>query len=528
MKKWLRYLSLGTVATLGVGIFLTGQAQSNLVDLSFYFTPATPESTDPPADWFVYKIAREKLGINLKVIRAQPGQEGSQKLAALASANDLPDYFSIDDRKLFYDFAEKGLLADVEPIVKAMPNRAKERLNNPKLIQLSKVNGVRYGLVERSLFRNRHGLFVRKDWLDKLGLKAPTNLEDFFQVAKAFTERDPDGNGKNDTYGFGLSGSVSNYAPSSGLGVATSSSGGFEWVFAAYGVGSRWNISKSTVKANVKDPRYFQAVQYVKKLNDAKVLDPDWPTLSGGDFAGRWKQGKYGMFMFDFCAAICYQNYPDFDKNNPKGELIYVNPPKGPTGKSGIGLFAPVGTLFAVSKKAADAGKGKALARFLEWANSEEGYFALGFGQKGININVTAKGDPTYEGIPPEKTYNAKENGPFTQMKWFALNGNTGELALRYPPHKSINGRTIVSLNYYAQSSKMPFVDTTAQLLIPPADNQTDIDRYISEGLTQFVLGQKPLDKKSWNAFVAGLNRVKFADYEAGATKALSAAGFIK
>ncbi|MBJ8193936.1 sugar ABC transporter substrate-binding protein, partial [Bacillus cereus] len=34
------------------------------------------------------------------------------------------------------------------------------------------------------------------------GLKVPTTLDELYEVARAFTEDDPDGNGKNDTTGF--------------------------------------------------------------------------------------------------------------------------------------------------------------------------------------------------------------------------------------------------------------------------------------------------------------------------------------
>ena len=41
----------------------------------------------------------------------------------------------------------------------------------------------------------------RQDWLDSLGLEVPDNVDELAEVARAFTENDPDGNGQNDTYG---------------------------------------------------------------------------------------------------------------------------------------------------------------------------------------------------------------------------------------------------------------------------------------------------------------------------------------
>lgn len=45
---------------------------------------------------------------------------------------------------------------------------------------------------------------INTAWLDELGLDIPTTTDEFYKVAKAFTDEDPDGNGKDDTYGFGI------------------------------------------------------------------------------------------------------------------------------------------------------------------------------------------------------------------------------------------------------------------------------------------------------------------------------------
>ena len=71
------------------------------------------------------------------------------------------------------------------------------------MINLVTFDGHQYGLPEPPPLPKREGLVIRKDWLDKLGLEVPTTPEELLAVAKAFTEQDPDGNGKNDTYGLG-------------------------------------------------------------------------------------------------------------------------------------------------------------------------------------------------------------------------------------------------------------------------------------------------------------------------------------
>lgn len=59
-----------------------------------------------------------------------------------------------------------------------------------------------YGIPKPDALSGRYVQFVRKDWLDKLGLPVPRTLDELFDTAKAFASSDPDGNGKNDTYGL--------------------------------------------------------------------------------------------------------------------------------------------------------------------------------------------------------------------------------------------------------------------------------------------------------------------------------------
>ena len=42
------------------------------------------------------------------------------------------------------------------------------------------------------------GWWIRQDWLDKLKLKQPQNVNELYEVMKAFRDRDPNGNGKKD------------------------------------------------------------------------------------------------------------------------------------------------------------------------------------------------------------------------------------------------------------------------------------------------------------------------------------------
>ncbi|RPJ06431.1 MAG: extracellular solute-binding protein [Spirochaetaceae bacterium] len=98
-------------------------------------------------------------------------------------------------------FAAQGVLFPLDDLI-AKSTIVKSV--NPKFLAFFKMkDGHTYGFPV-----NAGGgcvLFLRQDWLTKLGLKAPATYDEFNAMLKAFTNNDPDGNGKKDTYGYTMS-----------------------------------------------------------------------------------------------------------------------------------------------------------------------------------------------------------------------------------------------------------------------------------------------------------------------------------
>jgi putative aldouronate transport system substrate-binding protein len=204
----------------------------------------------PPDDWAAYQIIHDELNINLTYVIVPTGADGEAKVNAAAAANDLPDLFQMvsannDNRGALLRLVDLGLIAPVEDLMALMPERAKLHYNDPLAIDLVTFNGHQYGFPEPPPIPKREGFVIRKDWLDKLALQAPTTPEELLVVAKAFTEQDPDGNGKNDTYGFG------GFLNGPGLGTR------FDFIMGAYGVPGVWNfIDPANFGLNVRNPQY--------------------------------------------------------------------------------------------------------------------------------------------------------------------------------------------------------------------------------------------------------------------------------
>jgi putative aldouronate transport system substrate-binding protein len=509
--------SSGNASTTAAG---AGAANSGATtDLNLWMLPLATQAGPPPSDWEGYKAIKDQLNINLNLTLLPVGSEGETKVNAAAAANSLPDLFQppTQNNDLFLKWQQQGLLAPVESLLPLMPNRTKLFYSDPNVNKLVTINGKQYALQAPAQLTTRNGLVIRKDWLDKLGLKAPTTLDEFFEVAKAFTEKDPDGNGKNDTYGFG--------ALINGITDVGWLWTNFEFIFGAYGLPGIWNYQNFGL--NVRDPNYEKGVEFIKKLNDAKVIDPDWPTMKNDDFDARWKQGKYGMFVYDFAGIYSKPNYTVFDNAFPNAELVPLAPPKGPDGKSSMSSYTNTGIRLLVSKKAIDAGKGPAIAKFLEWAASTDGgYYLLSFGKEGVNYKKDAQGNITTDGVSAPWTDPSVTK--YLQMRNIASNGNPQELKARYPSYTTKAGRTIDPYQVYNTFKSYPNNDRTADLMIKASPNQVDINRYVSENLVQFILGQKPLNDGTWKEFVNGLNGLGVADWETSAKKNLQDSGYLK
>jgi len=498
------------------------QATGELVDIEMWLTSAVSEAGPPPADWAAYDRIREQLGINLKVtLLPSDFSDQDAKINAAAASNTLPDVFNAN-RDVWARLVEAGLVAPVSELLPMMPKRTERYYSNELRNSLVTVNGALYGLAQPSVLPRTDGLVIRQDWLDKLGLDAPTTTEEFLAVAKAFTEQDPDGNGQNDTYGFGAFVESPGFY-SMGLGPR------FEFLYGAYGAAGVFDVSSAeSFGLNVRKPAFYQATQFIRELNAAGAIDPDWPTLKKDEFRARWKQGRYGMMIESFAALSTVANYKDFDANFPEGEWAAVAPPKGPAGESANGLTVENVRIYSVSQRAMDAGKGPAIARLLEWLAADEGYYLFGFGQEGVNFKLDADGNVTTDGIAPEQVWTAKENQPLTQLRNLVYYNSDIELNARYVPHTTKNGRTINPLDYYAQINSQPFSEATAATAIVPPANGADFSRFYSENLVNFVLGQQPLNEQAWSEFLAGLDSLGARDLEASAKQTLLDAGFLK
>lgn len=526
MKKMMKLAAAVLLALCLVApVFANGQTESSEaaaagpVTIELWYGAAVTEAGPPPADWVALKTIKDKLNIDLKLTALPSNNEDQDvKVNAAAAANVLPDMFMVR-REIWPNLVRQGLITPVDDLYAQMPNRTKLQYDADS-IAFTTINGKSYGLASPGSIAKNEGVLIRKDWLDNLGLKVPVTTEEFMNVMKAFTFNDPDKNGKNDTYGFGAFLEINNYEE--GLGRR------LDPFFGAFGVAGTWNMTKANAGLNVRKPAYYDALAYVKRMVDEKVIDPNWLSYKKDDFRAAWKQGRFGIMREQNAAFAAESNYAPFDKNFPNGEWIVIDSPKGPNGHQSVGVYTQNYRIYAVSARAAKEGKGPAIAKLLEWMSSDEGYYLLGWGQDGVNYTLDPNGVPTVAGIPDEsKGFSKPEMQPLTQLRNMVFYNGDIELAARYPTYTTAtSGKTMSALTVLRDMQNRPWTAAIGSDTLP--NPNADLKRFYEQGVVEFLTGQRQLTKANWSAWLAEFDRMGGLEWEKAGVAQATEGGYLK
>lgn len=185
------------------------------------------------------KWALDKFGIQLKNQWIAPSTNNAfeTKLRlSLATNEKMPDIISYrGDFTLVRELIDSGRFLDAGELFDKYAGQVwKDAMNeDPTVWYPYMEDGKRIGIpILDYAYNGDPVMWIREDWMQKLGLSAPKTLDDLEKVMDAFTNGDPDGNGKKDTYGLaiGFKNWINTWMSDAG------------WIFGAYGtMPNQWN-----------------------------------------------------------------------------------------------------------------------------------------------------------------------------------------------------------------------------------------------------------------------------------------------
>ena len=236
-----------------------------------------------------------------------PRNEYKQKFNMLVASGEAPDLIVDYDIAMIRNFVQQGVLQPVDDFIESYSTEYKEYLKkHPELKQYTTYDGKMYAITSKRSIDGviNHGVWIRQDWLDKLGLSMPTTDAELLEVARAFQDGDPDGNGVDDTVPM----AISNW---------------HEIFPSMYQASNLWYVEDGKVKYGHTLDRYGESLRFLKNAYDENLIDSEFITDKDGTRQKQlWVTGKAGIFTKSWSET----DNRELLQNNPEAEPVPMPP----------------------------------------------------------------------------------------------------------------------------------------------------------------------------------------------------------
>lgn len=269
------------------------------------------------------------------------------KLRLMIASGEMPKLIKIGYSPTYIATMKAGQFWELGPLLKEYPSLS--ALDKQYYSNIS-VDGKIYGIpIVREL--GRAVIQYRKDWLDRLGLKVPVTLEDWYRVVRAMTLEDPDGNGKQDTYGMVLEKKYNQEASSLLTRISVSQGGPNKWLEAD---------GRFTPEFMTKP--FLETMKLFRRLYQEKLINSDFAVVDTNEAAKIYDSGRAGIQINGGNA----QTWMDKLGRTAPDAAVDVAPLRGPEGIRLPGESGNSG-FFAIPKDSVKTeGEVKKILEFLD------------------------------------------------------------------------------------------------------------------------------------------------------------------
>jgi putative aldouronate transport system substrate-binding protein len=429
----------------------------------------------------ILQKAEELSGYKLE-IEAPAQKTYNDRINLLVASKDLPDVYWFGTAGDYERTAKDGVVAVLDDKIKSYPNLMKNiteaQFGDTRAYATGKIQAI-----PRPNSYDRWGYVINQKWLDKLGLKAPTTIEEFEQVALAFANNDPDGNGVKDTFGFSVRDNLINLKS--------------DFISTAFNLSNHPGMPAADGKYYTEEnsPAYLAYLDLLRRLYANGALDNEFITRAvNTDLDQLFAQGKVGMIGYSG------KNFVEIaGKYNVKLEDYTYHAPLALNGRKPVYMMPPSNYgawhIPAASKNIDD------VLRFLDWGNSEEGFKLFNYGVEGVHYNKVDLATRTVDRTPEQFELYKKHSSSALAIA-DALGGRPpieggANEAERAKWKKEFEAAEQVTDKYYVPFVK-PYYDMNAKITTLTRQSQTMENRYVSgqiskEELVNFI-------KKEWTA----------------------------
>ncbi len=451
--------------------------------------------------------------------------DAKTRLSILLAGGDYPDMLvgtgqngaglSVQD---VYRYGTQGVFIPLNDLIEKQGFNVKELFSKEAVVKgaITSPDGKIYGLpavfTDDYHMTMRQKLWIYKPWLDALGLKMPTTTDELYAVAKAFKEKDPNGNGLADEIPM--------------TGAKRSQEDLAMWIMDAFVpaggpddsgdalLNNYEFIVKGKVSFSADKPEFRDGLRFIRKLYQDKLIDVAAltqdkeqikPLVDGGaaNRVGMVASHHPGNFaaMTDTTDAARYRQF------------VAVPPIKGPKGNETTawiidGVIQP-GQFEITSKcKYPEVAFRWADTMFsLEFAMHEKGVQGVHWAYVDKSENLMGlNGKPAvYKLLKPlAKEDNAQIN---LGHGWTRNLKNEAAKGAGYSYEEMLYNQTLKYEPY--KVARFPYA--TASIAEKDAQEFNDLRRtihtFVAESVDRFIIGDLDIDTQ-WDGYVSQLNQI--------------------
>ena len=239
------------------------------------------------------RYLKKTLNVQNKNIFMESEERYDEALNILVKDRNLPDIFLVSDRETLEELVENDLIEDLTEVYKSCASDKIQEMYESygeELLASGTFDGKLFALPETAIDDGSQLLWLRRDWMEQLGVKEPKTLDEALSVIRAFQENRMGAEDGEDPVGLvcdpGLVGTVS---------TSYSVDSVFE-MFGAYP--QQWikNADGEIVYGSLTEETK-EALGYLRELYKQGILDPDFALRAQNNIRDLVVNGKCGAFF---------------------------------------------------------------------------------------------------------------------------------------------------------------------------------------------------------------------------------------
>ncbi len=333
----------------------------------------------------------EMTGVKIEFKQVVATDSWKEIKSIIMASGDLPDmFFQVNFTKQEEQkFGSQGLFMDMSPYINKayMPNlMALDEQYQSILKEITTPSGAIYTLPEITAQlpkRARENIVVNEYWCQVLGIGLPTDTDSFYEMLKAFKERDPNQNGKADEIPMSIVG-MDNLNKLMTM---------FGYIYGENGMFADDANEEITYVPTTNE--YKEFLRYFKKLYAEGLLDPETFTQTTNDVKakGSGEIPQLGVF---------YNNSPrtvvdGLSQRYPEGDLADVNEIRM-ADYTFVVLTAANGEKFCPNNSnlcttgrfvmSSTCKYPEVVARWMDYLYTQEGGEAVWMGKRGVDFDI--------------------------------------------------------------------------------------------------------------------------------------------